>query len=253
MSNKKKKFADAFDDVPTTGSIPQPDQVYPSPVKMVPTRSKTKLDSFGHNTKVVDGKQLTIPNNINEDQWKEIGINIRQQTDKIQWVIGDWMLFAERQWGDGDVDGKRSTRILDIAEEVTNYSRRSLKRFKNMSEFYDGVKFLRWNCAYSLHVVIFEEVDETVRNVIANDILKEATEHKWSKRKLYEELQQEKPAIAESVETDTQPSRIPSAKNRFDKHITKTQFNRMSSDEQVDFANWMREKSQQVDGWLDDQ
>lgn len=249
MNNKKQKFTSAFDEAPKPMTkLPDPDQVYGAP-KIVPTRQKAG-DDLGHGA-TMSQTGLQMPTALNIDQWQAIGDRISQQADKLQWVIGDWMLYGERHWGLDDEDGKNITTVYDIAEAITGYSRRSLWRFKNVSEYFDGENFLRRKSVkYSIHANAYEGIPEEYRDAVINDLLAEAERDQWTNTKLRQELKDMK-SPKQLVEGESKPSSLPGALDRFSSHVTRVQYKKLSREEQRSKLEATRELVAKMERWYD--
>lgn len=245
--SKQQRFQDALD-------TDLPNDVFPPPrIIDIPTRQLSSGDHLGYNT-TLNQTGLVIPSGLTLEQWQTLGKKIGQEIDKFQWVIGDWLVYAERYWGMEDIDGKKTTKIYDIAEHITGYSRRSLWRFKSVADFFDGVNFLRRkSVGYSLHAIAFEELPTDARDSLINAMLEDAEKEQWKVSTLRDAIAEVKEHINNLPATtdETVSSRLPSARTRFRKHLTPQQFNKMSTDEQVAFWQWWQEQTEKIRRWMD--
>lgn len=252
MSKRTQKFEQALED---RNSIPTGDAVFPAPRGIaIPTRKKADPNDLGHNT-IMSQTGLVISPTLSLEQWQAVGKKIREHADKIQWVIGDWILYGLKNWGFDDAEGKNISNVYDIAEEITGYARRSLKRFKAVSEYFDGEEFLRRNSVpYSIHANAYEGIPIEVRDNIINGLLAEAERENWTNKKLSEVIKEILvKQLPEEVDQPSKPSRLPDARERFTSHITRVQFKRMDVNEQQEFAKWWNEQGAKITKWLDDE
>ncbi len=67
---------------------------------------------------------LTIPKDIEFNQWQEIGKNLKMLDGALQWCIGDWLRYGEETYGE------KYTQAID----ETDYSYGSLRNMKYLSD-----------------------------------------------------------------------------------------------------------------------
>ncbi len=136
---------------------------------------------------VADGGQITIGNfrisktglqiadGVDADEWQAFGQHIRTMETSIQWIIGDWLAYGERQYG----------KTYQEVAEMTGYTYDTLRnlvwvaRKFELSSRNDKLSFGHHQTALSLC-----EGDSDV----ATQWLNSASENGWSIKKMADEI-----------------------------------------------------------------
>lgn len=125
-------------------------------------------DDLGY-AEIVD-TGISFSRELTFDEWKELGLHIRQRVDGYRWAIGDFINAGKDDWGD----------YYTHASEITDYSISSLRKFAMVSGGYE--LFRRRNkLTYSHHVEAF--VTENPAKW-----LERAESKNWSVRRLRDEI-----------------------------------------------------------------
>lgn len=106
------------------------------------------------------------------DEWREIGDVLRRIDSSIQWLLGDWMAYAERQWG----------KTYEQVAEATGYNAKTLRNFA----------WVAWNVDSSLRrdTLSFEhhKIVAHLSPDAQEHFLSQAAAGNWSTRRLQNEI-----------------------------------------------------------------
>lgn len=79
----------------------------------------------------LERNRLIIDDNVTLEEWKEIGQVLKQVEGSVQFWIGDWARFGEKQ---GFTGKYVAPAVYDELEEVTGYSRSTIQKFKYVAD-----------------------------------------------------------------------------------------------------------------------
>jgi hypothetical protein len=150
------------------------DQRDKSQVQDVPTSLVVAEDGV----LVIGGYRLTsvgllVDGNATFDDWETVGALLLQLEGALQLLIGDWLVQAERQWGQT---------YEEIAEQ-TGYTVKSLYQYKWVAE---NVPFtMRIENLTFTHYTIVAGIEDEKRKAA---LLKQAAAEGWSVKRLRDEL-----------------------------------------------------------------
>lgn len=118
------KFKQGLDDAIDTPQIPSADSVFGATVPFVPRRQRGGIVAapdgsmqIGHFTLKPTG--LVADAQATPEEWEQVGSVLQRLEGSIQWLIGDWFLYAERQWGS----------TYEAVAHATGYSYDTLKDY----------------------------------------------------------------------------------------------------------------------------
>jgi hypothetical protein len=77
---------------------------------------------LGHFTLTSTG--LMVERGATEEEWEKVGEVLHRLEGSLQWLIGDWLVFAEREWG----------KTYDAIAEATGYNKVALYDYKYVAE-----------------------------------------------------------------------------------------------------------------------
>lgn len=222
----KNKYSDAIQE-----GVPKADDVYNvTPPKEIELPKRRDSDDLG--VAVIGTTGLTFKGELSPEQWLELGIKLRERTDKLQWSIGDWIRYGDAKWGE----------IYYQAEQVTGYAYRTLIRFKNVAEFYDNQLFLRRNnLTFTHHAVAYEEFPKELVNTCLDD----AEALGWSVKQMREQMKPEQLPSGSEEKHSAHYRRHERYMSRF----TAYQYNRMSDEERIQIRIDLKFALKQMDKW----
>lgn len=70
---------------------------------------------------------LRISGSASEDEWQKLGAMLQRVEGSVQWLIGDWYMYAERQWG----------RTYEQVAELTGYAEKTLREYASVARRVD--------------------------------------------------------------------------------------------------------------------
>lgn len=126
-----------------------------------------------------DIKSLLISDDTTIDEWREIGRGLSFIGGSVQIWIGDWIGFGKKKGFYTD------SKVYDELEEITGLDRGTLKNYKSVAERVES-SCRRDDLSYSHH----EEVAK-LNPEKQNYFLGKASEEKWTKRELREEIRKD--------------------------------------------------------------
>jgi hypothetical protein len=116
---------------------------------------------------------LRIDGDVTYDDWETVGALLLRLEGAIQLLIGDWLVQAERQWG----------QTYEAIAEQTGYAVKSLYQYKWVAE---NVPFsMRIENLTFTHYTVVAGIDDDARKMA---LLEKAAEEGWSVKRLRDEL-----------------------------------------------------------------
>jgi len=169
---------------------------------------------------------ISFSRDLTLEEWKALGIHIRQRVDGFQWAIGDFINAGKDEWGD----------FYSLASDITNYSYSSLRKFAMVSAGYDLFR-RRNSLSYSHHI-------EALVADNPQQWLELAEENGWSVRELREEINPVK-ELSDSARVPiytrwTEDDRAAQALSRFRKEKNKREKDNWKRYAQSEIERWQR-------------
>lgn len=80
---------------------------------------------------VFEKSKLILASDITIDEWKELGKALQQVEGSVQFWIGDWARFGDKQ---GFTGTRTDPKVYDELEQITGLDRDTLKHYKSVAE-----------------------------------------------------------------------------------------------------------------------
>lgn len=145
---------------------------------------------------------LNLPDGLTWDQWQNAGITILNNAAVSQWLIGDWLLYAEQRLAARDANGKPTSadkaRIHRATEKATHLEVQTIKQAKVVARAFPPAR-RRQGVPWSFH----REVASCAPD-LADELLGQAEEHRWSRERLLDEARAAK-ARAAAIDATSEP------------------------------------------------
>lgn len=93
------------------------------------------FDIIIHNKAKFELNKLIIDETITLDEWKSLGQSLRQVEGSVQFWIGDWARFGEKQ---GFTGKYVSPKVYDELEEITGLNRQTIQQYKSTATMLDS-------------------------------------------------------------------------------------------------------------------
>lgn len=161
----------------------------------------TEFQIVQHTHAKFELNKLVIDENISIDDWKSLGRSLKQVEGSVQFWIGDWARFGEKQ---GFTGKYVAPAVYDELEEITGYSRKTLKTFKSIA---DRTADLRESTPIGDDVPYnhFKEIAPLPLKE-QKEFLQKASDENLTAQELREEIQQFKNNTENEMTTETEPT-----------------------------------------------
>ena len=154
------------------------------------------FDIVTHSKAKFELNKLIIDETITLDEWKSLGQSLRQVEGSVQFWIGDWARFGEKQ---GFTGKYVSPKVYDELEEITGYSRNTIQHFKHTASMLSPDTRLP-ELSYSHHRAV-----STLQPENQKTFLQKAVHENLTKRELEDEVKQFKNQNNEMTQEETIP------------------------------------------------
>lgn len=126
------------------------------------------------------GTGMILPDDFSEDDWLAVGEVVQKLEASIQWIIGDWMAFAERQWG----------KTYAMVAELTGYSYQTLRDYAYVARNVpQAIRHPELSFSHHRVVAALNLKDADLPDVDAQRYwLERAAEEGWSMARLRKEI-----------------------------------------------------------------
>jgi len=89
------------------------------------------MDIIKYHKAKFEKNKLILDKSLTIDEWKELGQLLKQVEGSVQFWIGDWARFGDKQGFTGKyVDSK----VYDELEEITGLERNTIQQYKSIAE-----------------------------------------------------------------------------------------------------------------------
>lgn len=118
---------------------------------------------------------LQIAGHINVDEWQAFGQHIRMMETSIQWIIGDWLAYGEREYG----------KTYQEVAELTGYAYGTLQNLVWIAKQFE-FSYRYEKLSHTHHQKALLACNGDVQ--LAQKWLSEASEHGWSVKRMLDEI-----------------------------------------------------------------
>ncbi len=128
------------------------------------------------------GVALEIPAGLTWPEWRELGAPVLAAASGGYWWLGDWLIYAEREYAtlpDGSIDSAEQAKIRQVFAEVTNLELGTIKNAKWVAGVFEPSR-RRDGVSWSHHY----EVASMADHGLADGLLLAAEEYDWSRDQL---------------------------------------------------------------------
>lgn len=140
------------------------------------------MDLISYKKAKFEKNKLILDEAMEIDEWKELGQSLKQVEGSVQFWIGDWARFGDKQGFTGKyVDSK----VYDELEELTGLSHNTIKQYKWVAEATSSNRLDDVSFTHHMEVAKLPEEKQV-------EFLTRASEEKLSVRELREEIKKEK-------------------------------------------------------------
>ena len=154
------------------------------------------FDIVTHSKAKFELNKLIIDETITLDEWKSLGQSLRQVEGSVQFWIGDWARFGEKQ---GFTGKYVSPKVYDELEEITGYSRSALKDFRSVATRIDS-SCRQDDVSFEHHRFVAQLPPEQQK-----EFLQKVSEENLTVKELREEVKQFKNQNNEMTQEETIP------------------------------------------------
>lgn len=133
------------------------------------------MDILKHEKAIFEKNGLVIHDSITVDEWKNLGLSLKQVEGCVQFWIGDWARYGEKR---GFTGKYTDSKVYDELEEITGLQRDTIQKFKSVSDRVEsGIRIP--DLTFNHHREVASLPPEKQQ-----EYLNEASENKWSVREL---------------------------------------------------------------------
>lgn len=75
--------------------------------------------------------ELILDDDLTRDEWRDVGLRLKEVTGRVQFWIGDWARFGDKK---GFTGKYTDPKVYDELEEITGLKRKTLQNYKQIAE-----------------------------------------------------------------------------------------------------------------------
>ena len=189
------------------------------------------FDIIIHNKAKFELNKLIIDETITLDEWKSLGQSLRQVEGSVQFWIGDWARFGEKQ---GFTGKYVSPKVYDELEEITGLNRQTIQQYKSTATMLDS-NLRNDNLSFTHHRAVAPLPPEEQKH-----FLQKASEENLSVSKLREEIQQFKNQNNEMTEIEEPQKKVQVWQNSHVEDLIRRDLKRKAEDEIIALARRLK-------------
>lgn len=193
------------------------------------------FDIVTHSKAKFELNKLIIDETITLDEWKSLGQSLRQVEGSVQFWIGDWARFGDKQ---GFTGRYVSPKVYDELEEITGYNRQTIQTFKSVAENTEETRdSLR--CRKDIGFSKFREVSslETDKQI---EFLEKSADEGLTVKELRDEVKQFKNQNNEMTETKEPQKNVQVWQNSHVEDLIRRDLKRKAEDEIIALARRLK-------------
>ncbi|MEL6407447.1 MAG: hypothetical protein AAFR81_23955 [Chloroflexota bacterium] len=189
---------------------------------------------------------IIIPEDLQDEEWRDIFQVLRKLDEAIQWAVGDLVNHAESKWGE----------TYTSMAEVTQYSEKSLREYAYVARSVD-MSIRMDNLSFGHHQLVAGLKDQKTKKPLRREQamwLQRASDNNWSIKALREAMKAEyqKQKNYEMEHWLFSKDRIPNISKRFQKLWSKAKNGDSKSEKELlaiveDTRKWLTEVVESLD------